>query len=452
MQINSCVEQQYVYSDLNIVESRINEAENAFALCDFEGSLSLAKEILTNDRMSCFECSNDQISVENLPVMQLHIPKVVSLDNNVEQCTPMEEGLVVTNDSTFFVVNVIMNFQASPSPSSCIRERACGILIQSSYELWKRRNGSKVDKELCLDVCLFEKSFNTLGKFGDGDVSCESLISSQCPVMITFELVLLYIQFCHSIGIHKPSLVTSLCVLVMLISLESDSFPNMEIIHGEDERDGFYDSCCNYSYEFLSIILLRTIPYIKQIRLVESIVDAIFSLVIKKRNGEGNDFLKRVDDEIIPVWDNLILTSNIHQSSIYVMCRNVEAILISGEESLPKFFWEALRDSLLDAKELLIDPKTNSTMNSVEDFKPNASTCDEKRKSSRDTINVEMDLDSLDKKNEHEGIANLFHRFTEPLWESDDRWINRGKIVLACLFSYSIWKQRNRVWMGRKIK
>lgn len=404
---------------------RIDEAENAFALCDFERSLSLATEIL-ND--CALERSQDQLNImKNSSVIQLRVPRLVLLEENSTE----------TNDCTF-VVNVIMNLQGIPS-SLCLRERAGAILIQASYELWKRRNGDKLDEKLCLDLCLIEKSYSASRNSGVEDASFDSLDFSKCPVLMTLELVLLYIEFCHSVGLHKSSLITCLDILVVLNCLESDSFLS-EIIHEDDERNCLLDSCYNYSYAFLSIILLRTIPYIKEVRLAESIVDAIFSLCIKQRHGEKCDFLNNAGDEMNPMWDNLYLSSNMHQSSINVMCRNVEAILISGEESLPIYFLEALHDSLLDAKQLLrIHPNdVDNTINNME------------RKQESSPRLIDFAMESLDNEHEQKGTFNFIHRIAEPLWDSDDRWINRGKIVLACIVSYSVWRQRNRVWMGTK--
>jgi hypothetical protein len=310
-----------------------------------------------------------------------------------------------------------------------------------------------VDEKLCLDLALFEKSCSVSRNFGEEYSVCDSLgLFLEHPVLLTLELVLLYIQFCHTIGLYKLSLDTSLRILVVLIRLESDGFPT-DIIHGDgdDERNCLLDSCYNYSYEFLSIILVRTIPYIKQVRLVESIVDAIFSLIIKKRFGEqGSDCFDIGADEIIPVWDDLFLSPKMYPSSIHVMCRNVEAILISGEERLPIYFWEALRDSLLDAKELVIPPPkgVDDTILGMDHNQRAAETTNNNESSTRFT---DLEMESLDQGNEQNGTADILHRMTEPLWESENRWINRGKIVLACLFSYTVWRERRRVWTGTKL-
>lgn len=447
------MEKGSVFSHLNHLDLKIDEAENAFALCNFECSLSLANEIL-NDRHSSVERSHDEINItEHSPaIIKLRVPRVVLLGKKKEE----EERSKAQDDSaSFFVVNVILNLQqqspSSSTSSSCIRERACAILIQSAYELWKRRNGYKVDEKLCLDVSLFEKSCSASRNFGEEYSVCDSLgLVLEHPVLLTLELVLLYIQFCHTIGLYKSSLDTSLRILVTLIRLESDGFPT-DIIHGDgdDERNCLLDSCYNYSYEFLSIILVRTIPYIKQVRLVESIVDVIFSLIIKKRFGEqGKDCFDIDADEIIPMWDNLFLSPKVYPSSIHVMCRNVEAILISGEESLPIYFWEALRDSLLDAKELIIPPKSVDDTSLGMDHKQRATETTNNESSTRFT---DFEMEPLGQGNEQNGTVDLLHKMTEPLWESENRWINRGKIALACLFSYTVWRERRRVWTGTKL-
>ena len=42
-------------------------------------------------------------------------------------------------------------------------------------------------------------------------------------------------------------------------------------------------------------------------------------------------------------------------------------------------------------------------------------------------------------------IGNLVDDVVNYFWESEDRWLNRGKAVAVGVLSYSVWKRRRRI-------
>jgi len=429
------------------LSSGIEEAERQFALCNFQDALTQANRILGDQMLvegrgalgDAFTFTSQHSPVYELPMsnpLQEYRTILSKRDNSQ-----------LDDTDTHFMVGVVINLQDEQYSST--RERAAAIAIQSAYELWKLRSPDAIDEKLCLDLSPFLKIYDGSGT----SISATGDIPG-FAAMMTLDLAALYIHFCHAVGLKKSSIISSLSIFTALVNIETkirlrdddgdvdidvdgsceDSYCCHENNNECDNEDRLYKYCS----DILDMIVVQTIPFITDIRIVESITDAIFTIV---RNR--SDTSQQLHNTTTGLWGVLKINSSIEHLSLKVAIRNLEAILACEEGKMSSCVREALQDTLIDAMEL----EVTST----------GATCD----GSKDTIssNIENVVNRLEdieqsERGSTDGIEGNHSSFAEYIleqfWESEERWINRGKVVSAGIITYCVWKRRRRVLGGTK--
>ena len=334
--------------------------------------------------------------------------------------------------------------------SSSIIERASAIAIQSCYELWKERGSVSIDEEVGLDLAPFLDTFHT----SSGEHHDFSIMHH--PFM-TVELSVLYIHFCHAIGLYHTALISSLDVLSALIDTEYKSSKNNVVVdrslddllrqdqcdeeEGDSDRHGILYNHCS---ELLHLILVKTLPRLKDIRMVESTTDAIFTLVKNSRDEDNGQTIH----ELCRMWniEKMKISPLPERLSMEIIVRNMEGIIASEERTLPPYLRESMQDTLLDLKDLLAELDQKQL---IPQFERSYDT--EVAQISRRTVG-ENAKDGKEhqaggsKHDNNEGrIGNLVDDVVNYFWESEDRWLNRGKAVAVGVLSYSVWKRRRRI-------
>ena len=419
------------------LSERINASERSFALCDFKSALAEANEILEAQTSASSSSTLNEVlnSQAHSLVYDLRL-------SNLPGCSTDSDGDKTQSDE-MFAVSVVINLRGNQESS--IRERASAVAIQSSYELWKRRNGDVIDEELQLNLVPFLSSYNPRKSTIEPSEEKESAPDfAEYQSFMTLELAALYIHFCHAIGLYQSTIASILQIFAALIDIDYKSLNGCVDLNSDDSSTAGFDEgetshddlLYNFCSEVLNLLLVQTLPRLKDIRIVESITDVIFTIVQNQREG---DQMKHNIDESCAMWNNLKMSSTHEKASVAVMCRNMEAIIICEEGKLPSYLREAMQDALLDVKELIARDNVADD-GSVDDAKSSISSAIE-RTTKRLTIDT-----GEDNRVEYDAYGHEKGGIMYYLWESDDRWLNRGKVVAVGLLSYSAWTRRRRLY------
>ena len=450
--------------------SRIDEAELQFALRDFQHALTQANGILLDQILlgtdtpgpiqNCFSKSDDGFTSQHSPIYEIPLRNPLQEYKIIlERRQDRDRHLDHDHDSsskkdtkTHFMVGMAMNLQKKQHSS--MQERAAAIAIQSSYELWKIRSPRVIDERLCSDLSPFLKNY-------DRSMSTEAPGFVEFPTFMSFDLAALYIHFCHAIGLYQSSIISSLQMFSALIHIE----PKIRLPGdgdddgGDDDDDGGgaaeahfcnddndQDHLYNYYSDVLDMIMVQIIPFIADIRIVESITDAIFTII----RDNGNDTSHQHLDNLPVMWSMLKISPSIESASIKVACRNLEAIILCEERKMSICVREALQDTLIDVLELLKMSHSTSGVPEIDGGQDRIrSNVESAANRLKGVEQLEMEKGSSDEK-EGKGTGAM-EDIVEYLWESDERWLNRGKVLSLGLVSYCAWKRRHRTYGGAKI-
>ena len=414
------------------LSSGIEEAERQFALCNFQHALTQANHILEDQMLVEERALGDAFISQHSPIYELPLSNPLQEYNTGE--SKRDNSQI---DDTHFMVRVVINLQDNQYSST--RERAACIAIQTSYELWKVRSPDVMDEKLCLDLSPFFKIYDGSGT----SISATGDIPGFAALM-TLDLAALYIHFCHAIGLQESSIVSSLRIFSVLVNIEAkirlrdddddgsceDSYCSNENKNECDNDDRLYKYCS----DILDMIVVQTIPFITDIRIVESITDAIFTIV---RNG--SDTSQQLYNTTTGLWGVLKINSSIEPLSLKVAIRNLEAILACEEGKMSSCVREALQDTLIDAMELDVT-STDATCEGSKDII---------RSNIESVVNRLEDIEKSER-GSTDGIEGNHSSFAEDIlehfWKSEERWINRGKLVSAGIITYCVWKRRRRVF------
>jgi len=438
---------------------RIHLAEKSFALREFRVALDHANQILKGQSSSqsslLTNFTFDNTDVKNSQhafIYDVRLSDLCDREDSTMSSLQDDNGMFSTGISIHLKENGL----------SSIIERASAIAIQSCYELWKERGTASIDDEVGLDLAPFLAKFRTSsGGHHDFPITLHPLM--------TVELSVLYIHFCHAIGLYHTALISSLDVLSALIDTEYKSSKNAVVVDrslddllrqdqddeeegdsnegrfsSRDDDDDPHGILYNHCSELLHLILVKTLPRLKEIRMVESITDAIFTLV---KNSRDEDNGKTIH-ELCRMWniEKMKISPLPERLSMEIILRNMEGIIASEERTLPPYLRESMQDTLLDLKDLLAELDQKQLIPQVE-----RSYDTEVAQISRRTVG-ENAKDGKEhqaggsKHGNNEGrIGNLVDDVVNYFWESEDRWLNRGKAVAVGVLSYSVWKRRRRI-------
>ena len=463
---------------------RIDEAERSFALRQFQDALDLANDILghehehehehmtmmmmmpssTIDSASLLrddvQVSSQHAFVYDVRVSNLNMPNPTDHSMAAEDAVDLQgtDDFSDPCNTTTFTVSVVMDLRGTKK--STVLERASAISIQSCYELWKKRSCDSekiIDDVVRMQLSPFLKSYNkSWCPCAEEENALHLGLGEQGPgqSFMTLELLVLYIHFSHAIGLHHAALISSLEVFSAMIDIEQKfSDGNFNYMGGEssimenlqcDNSDFdvhvhvdefLYDNCS----DLLNLILVQTLSRCEDLRMVETMADIIFVFVQNKKDRDQTK-QKLLDES----YDNnsrhnLKMSSLPNKASLEVLCRNVEAIIACEdvEGNLSGNIREAMQDTLLDLKEVLLNTDEQRNSNSSISSAVEAAT----RRLNEENINDDalLDNDVDDEKGTH--FDGLYHYF----WKSDDRWVNRSKALAVGILTYSVFKQRRRI-------
>ena len=205
------------------------------------------------------------------------------------------------------------------------------------------------------------------------------------------------------------------------------SFKNKD---GEMNREESLYEC---TYNVFHLLLLRTLPFVRDFKMVECITDEFFMILTgpRNKNPHSNSFqslhrkmlLKTVKMVADPV-----------KQSLDIMSRSMEAIIECRRDSLPSFFIDAIEECLEEGKSI------TSLCNSPKDT--------EVESGQSKVVENEINRTDIDMNNEDSGNDWLKvnrNDMVHALWDSDDRWSNRGLVLVAGLLLYGTWTRRKRI-------
>jgi len=376
-----------------------------------------------------------------------------------------------------------------------IQERAAAIALQCAYELWRRRcyrnNHQKqnfidgvIDDELKEHLQPFLQIYAHTHNSNDIDTSSSSSALADRDELSTFsfhnhniislDLMLLWIRFIYTIGLYNTCIglifdllhvfLSSMCVCT---STSHEYNDDNEIFENDENENDFLYSNCN---DCFNILLVEIAPRIRNKRIVESITDEIFTMFVSPSqatkqnrtctNTKDHDLelrqpnlnkeqqqrsRQRQKSCSIHDYHPLELESNPIPSSIKILRRNIEAIIHCQEGSIiPLIMKESMEDCLEEVCQLedLLKNESGNNNNNLNDI--NNTTENIKKINNRNYEFLDEDIDSYDNKSSDDknilgGVKdNLIHH----LWTSEERWLNRGKLLATGLVTYSLWRRR----------
>ena len=277
--------------------------------------------------------------------------------------------------------------------------------------------------------------------------ACKSEENLDVPI-ISLELAALYIHFCHAVGLIQSTIISCLQILSALSDLERKIL--IDSGNGNDnddyEMDMYEAYLYNNSVEFLNLLLVQTLPRLEDARVVRSVTDAICTLV--RSRDDGNPMLIQMLDETNSIWNDARMSSTNQSPSVEAIRRNMEAIVASEEGSIsPGVLCEAIQSVLLDANDIFAQILVKPDADRLDMHTSISSAIGEtahRLEYAGDDATDEKDGQSSTEK------LSLLDEATEYLWESDDRWLNRGKVVVFGILTYSAWQRRRHIYKRTK--
>ncbi|GFH54070.1 predicted protein [Chaetoceros tenuissimus] len=423
---------------LSVPQLNIDDVETDFALRNFESALSKANDIL-RDHEALASTHLDDTRYESVSEITLPLIKYGYLKDKLSS--------INSSYAKAFTVGITVDAKVHEITNRSIIERAAAVAIQSTYELWRKRNTQNIDEELCLHLEPFLEMYTKNESTPQDRIEAPGF--EDVPILMSIELLTIYTNFCHALGLIQASILSSLQFFTVLLNASKAPDFDKEFLNEEYAGEGTDEKMYNYCFEVLNLILIKTIPFLEEKRAVESITDCIFTIIRNRSFGNSrNNF-----DQVLGAMENVHSAPHINESSVEIMRRNIEAIIVCEEKTLPDFVMDAMQDVLDDVKDI------NTTKNqdrSVEEH-PNTSSEAIRSKVQHATSRLEQDWSQIHQLEQHEssidekdGDASIKNQIVEFLWTSENRWQNRGKVIATGYLTYSLWKRRKRIGKSAK--
>jgi hypothetical protein len=374
---------------ISIHVHKVETAEGDFALRKFKSSLRLSNEMLSSNITT-----HNQIYSENT--------RVISLPN------PLLGG------SNYMNVRFSLSV-GDDSKLLHIQNRSCAIALQSSYELWKLRisNESQIDQEFLCDIT---RALDFLMNSSDGQ-NARSLVH--------FDLISIYVDFCHAIGISVP-LIPSILQLLLYF---------MELIKQEQIKSSTDGILYNGCYSLLHLLLVQILPFIHDQQIIEITME---SVEIFLHSGEV-----RLVDQLTEICTvDMTIRNEPVQSTVHVIHNSLTGFLnrSTPTSSSEKVLEKALREVLCDLKDNM-DETISESLPGLSSVIEEASDRLSKQINSRFEYANQFE-------NNSQGIHSLkeiIHSTIYNVWESENRWLHRAKLLGGSLVAFAFWKQRRSV-------
>ena len=264
-----------------------------------------------------------------------------------------------------------------------------------------------------------------------------------------------------------------------------------------DEHEYEYEHVLyNYCYNIFNFLLLEILPFIQNKDALEKITNELCIILTRRvfnhhhhSDTKGQHRLANIG---IIMRDGgskkMSLSSKPLLSSVMKISQTIEAILsytrddiriegrgTKGQEELfikliPMFVKECIKDCLEDIymlQEQLEEIKFDGTCEGNDDTHQSSSTCSMNTSNNflpsilnsltsrlldnRDQEEVEANKEEEEKEEKRSLFPSLQKKIAkeyivQPLWESEERWMNRGIVLVAGVFTYSIlWRRRRQV-------
>jgi hypothetical protein len=558
----------------------IQEIENIFTLCQFDTSLFYANEILSS---SLSKIKNNHHYKNNKDVEQQGEKGLILSCYDIPMC--FSSNLLVTNDDTIRILklgilrtphhdggdNNDMNNEDIHYDGLSIQDRAAFIAIQSSYELWKRRNNKKsIDSTLQQHIQPFLQFYTTTDTTTTSTTASmnnNSHYHHHRVNTISLDLLFVWLQFIYTIGLHSTCIEMILQIIDVvflsmhdinddndveedgdrsydesLLNTTQDSiiqtlehkFDNVqeEGNHHQQrqqstattskniEHDNTIDNCndmiYNQCYNIFHFLLVDILPYIHNKDVLDCITNELCILMtkrifchynhdaqsdknsykphlkgIRKKNNYNligmSKSTKECDDDI----QKIIFNSEPSLSSITKVYQTIESILnytkdevlslesmmsstmntttsttssVTTMKLIPNFVKECLEECLEDVYILLQEEELQNRYKfTTEDNTTNSNTrCNDsdlnenkKLNSIIDNVSNRIHLANNDDDQEEEynntieehassSLSMIQDYVIKPLWTSEERWMNRGKVLAVGYLSYTIFQKRER--------
>lgn len=433
----SFLSQSSLSPDISVPHPNIDEVETDFALRDFESALLKANDIL-RDHEALASTHLDDARCESISEITLPLIKYNDQDDKLSS--------INSSYAKIFTVGITVDSKEHEITNRSIIERAAAVAIQSSYELWRRRNTRNIDEKLCLHLEPFLEIY--IKNESTPQDRIEATGFEDVPILMSIELLTIYTNFCHAIGLIQASILSGLQFFTALLNASTASDFDKEFLNEEYAGEGSDEKMYNYCFEVLNLIFIKTVPFLEEKRTVESITDCIFTIVRNRSVGNSrNNF-----DQLVGSMENLHSAPHINESSLEIMCRNIEAIIVCEEKTLPDFVMDAMQDVLDDVKNIT----TTNQDRTVEEH-PSTSSETIRSRVQIATSRLGQDWSPIHQFEQHEssiddedGDASMKNQIVDFLWTSEDRWQNRGKVIATGYLTYSLWKRRKRIGKSAK--
>lgn len=360
----------------------IEVAEGDFILRKFDSSLLLSNSILS--RANDFSFPSSETRVIRVPNLQL-------------------EG------QTYMNVRFALNLGDSADECSNIPNRACAIALQSSYELWKMRDQkcSRIDQNLLSDASFALDFYRTTSKYGNP------------TTFVHFDLIIMYIDFCYAVGERKSLIPSILEGLMHFVELGNEEYRK------KDGGDTLYSGC----YSLLHTLLVKILPHIYDKKLLQESIDAVKTLV-----QFGETPVMRYLTELNP--DTSIQKETIESSMQEIF---ISLCVLFTEKSRCSHFDENLSEALND---ILTALKHKYHLSYCDSSSNLASVIDAAADRIGRKVSNHEDNDMLDHDADDIGMFQIVRAVIHNAWDSEDRWLNRAKIIGGGIIALAAWRQR----------
>lgn len=375
---------------ISIHVHKVETAEEDFALRKFKSSLRLSNEILSSNITT-----HNKIYSENTRVISLPNPLLGS--------------------SNYMNVRFSLSL-GDESKLLQIQNRSCAIALQSSYELWKLRvsNEIQIDQEFLRDIT---RALDFLMNSSD-DQNARSLVH--------FDLISIYVDFCHAIGISVP-LIPSIVQLLVYF---------MELIKQEQIKSSADEILYNGCYSLLHLLLVQILPFIHDQQVIEITTESVQMFL---HSGEV-----RLIDQLTEICtvDRTIRNEPV-QSTMHVIHSSFTGFFnrSTSTSNSEKVLEKALREVLSDLKDIMDETISESSPRL-------SSVVEEASDRLSKQINSRFDYVNQYENNNSQGIHSLkeiIHSTIYDVWESENRWLHRAKLLGGSLFAFAFWKQRRSI-------
>lgn len=281
-------------------------------------------------------------------------------------------------------------------------------------------------------------------------------------IPMPLDLVIMWSEFCYSVEGYSGC--TAACIAAEILHF-------LLVFHSQkshQEKMEWYRDQCE---RLLHLLMVEILPHISTADIVEEILDAIISDVPKI---DGSNFTSSSSSWWWCWWYKhihpLCLSNHANINAITVIIEKLE--LVSSSSRVHPSVGGCIEQCLNDLRSLMLTTLAdvdrnvklhpsnaadtdNATMSSVVQSISNrtrASSSSRIGNSTDDDNNNHNEKKKNDEKDEEShppssifNIHSIQNQIWNPLWNDEDRWVNRGKVLAIGFVTYATWTKRKRI-------